>query len=291
MPLDLHEVIEILRRLAAAVLLCAGVVTAFGYGQSEAAVLCVGAAMAAYLLPPRPKPPERALHHDRLPSVRMPDLLGFLLSTTFLAMPFIVSALEAWPGVPWGLMLLMWPPGLVALAIFWFSARCQSIWVLPEQSSITVGTHRGTTVLPYSEIVRVTAETRRPPGWLSPLLIVLGSWRGLGIALLLGNRASRSLVLEKMGGERVRLPLDAFPDARKVVRALERAGLTVAPSQPKSDGRTGSGTHGGARMTPNSPEPSRPRRLAGRGIPSFGRPRFCRPGSPDFPIQPGFGRL
>ncbi len=228
MPLDLNGAIEVSRRFVTLVLLCSGVVAAFGYGRLDAAILFLGAAMAAYLLPPRPKPPAGALHHDRLPSVWMPDLLGFLLATTFLAMPFVVSALEEWSGMPWGLMLLMWPPGLVALAIFWFSARFQCFWVLPEHSSITVGTLRGMTVLPYAEIVRVTTETRRPPGWLSPLLILFGGWRGLGIALLHGSRANHSLVLERMDGERIRLPLDAFPDAAKVIKALGRAGLTVA---------------------------------------------------------------
>ncbi|CAG1014840.1 MAG: hypothetical protein F9K19_14490 [Rhizobiaceae bacterium] len=229
-------VMEVSRRFVTLVLLCAGVIAAFGYGRLDAAAACGGAAIAAYLLPPRPKPPEGAFHHDRLPSVWMPDLLGFLLATTFLAMPFIVSALEEWPGVPWGLMLFMWPPGLVALAIFWFSARYQCFWVLPERSSITIGTLRGKTVLTYSEIVRVTTETRRPPGWLSPLLILFGGWRGLGIALLHGTRPNHSLVLERKDGEPVRLPLDAFPDAAKVVKALERAGVPTI-REPANSGR------------------------------------------------------
>lgn len=228
MPLDLQGVIEVSRRFVTLVLFCVSVVAVFGYGWLGVATASGCTAIATYLLPPRPKPPEGALHHDRLPSVWMPDLLGFLLATTFLATPFIVSALEEWPGVPWGLILFMWPPGLVALAILWFSSLYQCFWVLPERSAITLNTIWGRIALPYSEIVRVSTETRRPPGWLSPLLILFGGWRGLGIALLHGNRADHSLVLERIDGERIRLPLDAFPDAAKVIKALGRAGLTVA---------------------------------------------------------------
>ncbi len=184
--------------------------------------------LSTWLLP-RPKPPPGALHHERLPSVWMPDLVGLLLATTFLAMPFIISAGEPWLGGPWMLTLFMWPPGLIALAIFWIAARYQCFWIRLEPHALTVNTTRGTTAMEYDSIARISPDMTLPPRWLGPLLVLFGGWRGLGVALLHANRPSRWIVVERKDGSALRLPADAFPDARKVIAALERAGVPISP--------------------------------------------------------------
>lgn len=220
--------IELARRAVALVLAVAAATAALGYGRWDIATATVVLAAAAYGLLPRPKLPPGALHHERLPSVYMPDLLGLLLATTFLSAPFIVSAREGWSGVPWGLMLLMWPPGLIALAIFWVAAGYQCLWVLVGPHALTVNTRRGTAVLPYESITGVSTDTTRPPRWLGPLLILFGGWRGAGVAILHANRQSHWIVIERRDSPPLRLPADAFPAARKIVGALSEAGIPVA---------------------------------------------------------------
>ena len=100
-----------------------------GYGRGDLAFVAVLAGILVYVLLPRPRLPQGAVHHERMPTVHMPDLLGFMLATTFFALPLIVSAQEPWLGGPWGLYLLTGLPGLIALLIFYIAIRHQCLWL------------------------------------------------------------------------------------------------------------------------------------------------------------------
>ncbi len=220
-------------------LLIVAATAGFGYGQWLWSALTVGLAVLAYALPPRPIVPAGALHHQRMPSVFMPDLLGFLLATTFLAMPFIISAQEEWLGGPWALMLFMWLPGLIALAILWMAARYQCFWVSLSPDGLTVSTITGIEELPFDRIAGVQAETKRPPRWLGPLLVLFGGWRGAGIALLHADTERHALLIDRGDGSSLRLPADAFPGIDKVIKALARAGVPLDPQLQPAGGRGG----------------------------------------------------
>jgi hypothetical protein len=219
---------ELARRAVVLVLFVFAADALFGYERPGIAAAAALLAIAAYWIIPRPALPAKALHHERLPSVWMPDLLGVLLATTFLSLPLIIAAREDWLGGPWMFMLFMWPPGLIALAIFWIAARYQCFWALISEDALAINTMRGMTVLPFASIVRVAPGETRPPRWLGPLLVLFGGWRGLGIALLHADRPSHWLSIERTDGTALRLPADAFPDARKIIKALDRAGVPLA---------------------------------------------------------------
>ena len=234
--LQLRVIVEVARRMGSLSFLIAAVVAGVGYGRWLWAALAVVLAIVVYVLPPRPIVPAGALHHERMPSVYMPDLVGFLLATTFLAMPFIISAQESWLGGPWALMLLMWLPGLIALAIFWVATRYQCFWVELLPDGLTVSTTAGIEHLTFESIAGVRAETKRPPRWLGPLLILFGGWRGAGIAVLHADTERHTLLIDRGDGTTLRLPADAFPDIGKVIKALARADVPLDPQLQSAGG-------------------------------------------------------
>ncbi len=228
-PTGFHPrvVIEVARRSVSLLLLVVAAVIGFGYGSWWWAALAAAMAVAVYVLPPRPIAPAGALHHERMPSVYMPDLVGFLLATTFLAMPFVISAQETWLGGPWFLILFMWPPGLIALAIFRITTRYQCFWVKLTPDGLTVSTTVGIESLPFDRIAGARVETKRPPRWLGPLLVLFGGFRGVGIALLHADTERHALLVHRSDGTTLHLPADAFPGIVKVIKALAKAGVSL----------------------------------------------------------------
>ncbi|MBU1176255.1 MAG: hypothetical protein KKH72_12695 [Alphaproteobacteria bacterium] len=224
---DLTLVVEVLRRLVALALFMAAATLGFGYGQTLVAIAAVAAAILVYWLVPRPAVPQGAVHHERMPTVTMPDLLGFMLATTFFALPLIVAAHDPWIGGPWALYLLTGLPGLIAMIIFWIAIRHQCLWLKVTGHDLTIADMRRIEILAFDRIAEVVAETKPPPRWLSPLLILFGGWRGLGIALLTGQRPSHSLVIRLKDGTSRRVPADAFPDQRQIVAALAHGGVAL----------------------------------------------------------------
>ncbi len=227
--------LELARRSIVLVLPVIAATAGFGHGNPGLALGLAALAAAIYGLLPRPRLPPAALHQKRMPTVYMPDLLALLLATTFLAMSLIISAREDWLDGPWGLMLFMWPRGLIALAIFWMAARYQCLWVLVEPDALTVSTMRGTTAMPYGGIARVQADMTPAPRWLKPLLILFGGWRGPGVAFLHAARQSHWLAIERKDGPPLRLPADAFPKAWKIFEAFERAGVRLVTETAPED--------------------------------------------------------
>jgi hypothetical protein len=219
--------VEVLRRGVALALFIAAATAGLGYGRGDLALAGVVLAGLAYLVPPRPRAPEGAVHHERMPTVHMPDFLGFMLATTFFALPLVVSAQERWLEGPWSLYLLTGLPGLMTLVIFWIAIRHQCLWLRVTGHDLTIADLGGIVTLPYAEIAEVEAETKPPPRWLKPLLILFGGWRGLGIALLTAERPSHALIVVRRDGRRLRIPADAFTDMRRVLAALDHGGVRL----------------------------------------------------------------
>ncbi len=221
---------ELLRRGGALVLFIAGATIGLGYGRADLALAAIVAGGLVYALPPRPKPPQGAVYHERMPTVFMPDLLGFMLATTFFTLPLIVAVNQPSLGQsPW-FFAMFWTPGAVALLIFWIAARHQCLWLRVLGHELTLADMHGIVTLPFSEIARVRAETRPPPRWLKPLLVLFGGWRGFGIALLTAERPSHALIVEKRDGSHLRIPADAFPDVRGVLAVLNRNDVALDAS-------------------------------------------------------------
>ena len=116
-------------------------------------------------------------------------------------------------------------PGLVVLYIFWISTRHQCMWLKFTGHDLTIADMHELITLHYAEIVEVIGETKPPPAWLRPLLVLFGGWRGLGIALL--QRDSHSLLFRMKDGTQRRIPSDALSEERKLLAALQRGGVPL----------------------------------------------------------------
>ena len=218
--------VEVVRRAVVLALFVAAAVAGFGYGLTLLALGGVAAGTAVYIFIPRPVVPKGAVHHERMPSTYMPDLLGFMLATLFLALPLIVAVHDPWLDGPWSLYLLTGLPALISLFIFYISIRHQIMWLKVAGREIAFADFGGITEIGFDAIARVRTEVKPPPRWLKPLLALFGGWRGLGIALVT-DRASHNLVIERRDGSHLRLPVDAFPDLRKLILALHRGGVRL----------------------------------------------------------------
>lgn len=226
---------EILRRVLAEGALIAAAILGAGYGGWTIAAVLAVLGLAIYVLVPRPQAPVGAFHSGRFAAVHMPDLMGAMLVTLFLALPFIIVAQDGWIGMPWGLMVLLWTPGLMAVAIFVIAIRQQCYWLLFEGDGIVLSTTRGTRRVGFAQIARIFREGRRLPAWVSGALMLFGGVRGAGVALLHGARQSTNLTLELRDGERIRLPMDAVEGGEKIVAGFSRAGLRVAEPADRRD--------------------------------------------------------
>jgi len=222
-------IVEIIRRGACLILLVAAVVAGLGDVREPAwltAMALAALAIGLYVLIPRPRLPPGVLHHERLPAVVMPDVVGFLLSTTFLALPLVVMQSDPiMSGNLW--LLVFWIPAPFGLAILWIAANYACTWVRLDADRIEIATARHIVTMRYSEMARVVTRERRLPAWIGPALVLFGGWRGLGVALLHARRPRHSLVFERVDGMSVELPIDALPGARRIIGAIRHAGITV----------------------------------------------------------------
>jgi hypothetical protein len=222
--------VELTRRAVSLLLLVIAAVKTFADVRGPAwidGLLWAVPAVAIYLLIPRPSVPEGALRHEPLPSTVMPDMLGFMLGVTFFALPLvIINSDPSLEGV-WFIPLMFWLLGLFALAILYMAARYACSWVLLRNDGIAIAGLWRVVDLPFAEITRVTAIERRLPRWVAPALVLVGGWRGAGVALLHAGRAAHYLEFERKSGPPVRFSVDAFPALDRVVRALDRAGVSL----------------------------------------------------------------
>jgi hypothetical protein len=222
-------IIELARRAVCLALLVAAVLTTFGDMRDPAWISGLGVALAGiaiYVLVPRPRIPPGALHHERMPAVVMPDVVGFLLAGTFIALPLVVMASDpAMDGKSW--LLVLWVLAPFGLLILWIAANHACTWVRLRTDGIEIATARRIVGMPFADIARISTRVRTLPAWVGAALALFGGLRGLGIALLHARRARTSIVFERHNGESVELPVDAFPELDRLARTVARAGVPL----------------------------------------------------------------
>jgi len=64
-----------------------------------------------------------------MPSIYMPDLLGFVIGVPLFSLPFVVVASDPLLGGVWPLYVLFWIPASFSLVIFVVAARYATSWV------------------------------------------------------------------------------------------------------------------------------------------------------------------
>ena len=217
------------------ILLCIGLaVLPVAGGWTSSAFLV--AALAVYLVVPRAARPASALTYDLVPAVYGPDLVGFLLTGVFFALPFWARMGEPYLWGDFGVLvhpsaLLVWPLALVAVAILWFSARYASFWLVIDTEGFRISRLGSTRFVPFSAIVQVRPMRRGLPRWfrwLTPVLIATGKFGAAGAMLLARDTTGITLVLDD--GAEISIPQEAFEKPmRRVLSALRRKRVVFAP--------------------------------------------------------------
>lgn len=172
------------------------------------------AGLALYLFLPSARLPQRALVHDWLPAVVIPDVLGFALASLFFAMPVWFA---------WGdgslvggihpMAVLTWPLACGSSVILVVAANHASAWLRIDDDGLLLASARHIQHIPYGAIVTVEPWSRGLPAWmraLAPWLAATGHYTAAGAISLARNRKGVRLrlangcsaVIERDGFER-----------------------------------------------------------------------------------------
>ena len=217
------------------ILLCFGLAVLPVAGMWTSSAFLIGA-LAVYLAIPRAVRPASALTYDLLPAVYGPDLVGFLLTGVFFALPFWARMGEPYLWADFGVLvhpsaLLVWPLALIAVAILWFSAQYASFWLVIEDGGLRIGRLGTVRIVAFSSIVEVRPMRRGLPKWfrwLTPLLVAAGKFGAAGAVLLARDTTGITLVLDDRS--EISIPQEAFEKhMRRVLSSLRKKGVVFAP--------------------------------------------------------------
>lgn len=222
---------EAARRAVTLLLVTTGGVLGFRYGVTATVVLLVIALMA-YVLIPREAPPAGALLPDRMAAIIGPDLLGVLLGSVFLGMPFAAAVFEGEPlATIHPSAVLAWPMAVFAIVILAVATRYAVWWVVIEPDGLRIADIRDERHIRYEAIARVEPYRRGLPKavrWLTPLLILTGRYTEAGAVVLARDTTGIRLV-GKDGARLAILVAEGFEQPlRRISRALEKHGVPFA---------------------------------------------------------------
>lgn len=224
--------IEAARRVTTLVVTTFGFVFGFRYGAITAGML-LAMALAAYVLIPREVQPAGALLAERLPAIVGPDVLGFLLGTVFLGMPFAAAVFEGQAlGTIHPSAVLAWPMAVFALIILGVATRYATYWVVIEADGLRIADIWEEKNVPYTSIERVEPYRRGLPGiirLLTPLLIFSGRYTQAG-AIVLARDTMGIRIVAKENAWSVVIVEEGFQGPfKRIVAALKKHGVLFVP--------------------------------------------------------------
>ena len=229
------RLIEALRRIPTLAILVVMLV-ALAMGDLVVAALLGIAAILIYVLLPRITIPDGAYTYERIPAVIGPDILGFFMTSVFIALPFMASALE---GAEWGDLfdeihpsaLLVWPLALISGIILYIAYRYANFWLKIEKDGLRIRTVSGEKFAAFSQIRQVAPHRRGLPRWmkaLTPFLILGGKYGAAGSIML--ARDETGIRLEMRDGTSITIAADALEKPfRKIMAALVRHDVAMTP--------------------------------------------------------------
>jgi hypothetical protein len=194
----------------------------------------LGGGLAAYLLLPRRRHREGAIHYGGMQAVVMPDLVATMLLVTFLALPLGVMkengvSLLDLGGTGWILLLVFWLFLIAPLTILVITAKNASFSAEFTDDSIRLCRWNGKTTLRFDEIDSLRVVSWRTPRWLRAIawLGVLVSWRGIVPAATLEQGRGAGIEVVRKDGPAVRVWIAGLGGWERFVSALETGGVIV----------------------------------------------------------------
>lgn len=225
--------VELFRRFLCLLLLTLGLI-ALGYWGGITAGMLFGGALCVYVVIPRPRPPPSAMIYEKMPAVYGPDMLGLMMTSIFLALPFWVGKGEEylWQDAAIPIhpsALLSWPLAIVSALILIVAASYSSFWITIEMHGLHIHSLRQDRFVAYSQITRVAPFRRGLPGWLkwlTPLFILTGRHTVAGAVLLARDTTGFSLFVAD--GSVISIDESAFASsAGKIMKTLKKKGVTL----------------------------------------------------------------
>lgn len=218
---------EVARRIVVLAVLTAGLVLLFKQ-PVWIGLLVLLAGLVIYILMPWPKPPAGAHVYARGPAVVGPDIMGFMLTGIFLALPFIIGIA--------GTMLLFLPVALISGLILYIAAWYGSFYLVIRDDGLVVHTLGRCRELAFSDIRGAVPYKRGLPDWvrkLVPFLVLSGAYGAAGSIML--ARDETGMELQLANGKRQRIPRQGFEKSfKQLALALEAAGIDILQRWKKS---------------------------------------------------------
>ena len=224
---------ELTRRFFCLTLFTLGLV-ALGYWGDITAVMLFAGALLIYVALPRPKPPLSAFTYEKIPAVYGPDMLGLMMTSVFIALPFWAALSEEYmwqdsviPLHPSA--LLSWPLALISASILVVSASYASFWLDIKQDGLHLYSLRQDRFISFSNISRVVPFRRGLPRWirwLTPLFILSGRYTAAGAVILARDTTGFSMCLTD--GSTIHIDVSAFEKpAKKILQTLRKKGVPI----------------------------------------------------------------
>ncbi|MGE4292438.1 MAG: hypothetical protein AB7E32_09525 [Desulfovibrio sp.] len=202
------------------------------------------AALAAYLLPPRPARHEGAARYGTVSAVLLPDLLGMAMTLFFFSLPLLIVGSTTDPGEllsldrGWAYMTwAFWGLALICTSLPATAARyaCFEARALPEGLELRTLWKRR--LITYADVEEARAyDGAKRARLLSRLLLIFGGGmpQAVGLALLLTRNVEWGLELRLGGGESTRLMCNSLRNAGSLLSALAEAGIAVPETLRKA---------------------------------------------------------
>lgn len=227
---------EYLRRGISLILLSLGLIGFAYWGRGIASALIAAAAVFYYVLPQVLRPAS-ALVYEPMPAILVPDLLGFVLASFSIALPFWAGAAEneyvyqnfilVHPAA-----ILTLPLALAGILILVVAANYASYWVIIERDGLKISSAKKKKFLPYAEMVEVIPYRRGLSKWLkifTPLLVLSGKYTLAGSILL--TRDSTGLSIKLRDRSSVNVASEAFEKPfEEILLALYDRSIPIDPN-------------------------------------------------------------
>lgn len=196
------------------------------------------AGIATYVLLPRRRAGPDTLRYSTVRAGILPDVVGLLLGGLFFALAVAVPRAfthdgEPWQPGAWPVYAVAGPFVLLAWTIHLWAAWYEAFRLDVRAAGFDLRTLGGARTVSFADVTEARLEPVRPPRalrramWIGALLDA----RILAQALLSSSRSDVRLVLRERSGRETRLLLTALSGPDRLLRAIEGAGIRVAPVQ------------------------------------------------------------
>lgn len=223
--------VEAARRMVTLLLTTTGGILGFRYGAMAAAII-LAIALAVYVLIPREVPPAGALLAERMPAIVGPDILGFMLGSIFLGMPFAAAVFQGDPlGTIHPSAVLVWPMAVFAFMVLAVATRFASYWVVIERDGLRIADVKGERQIAFAAIEQVEPYRQGLPKvlrWLTPLLVLTGRFTQAGAILLARDTTGIRLVVKGPAQSVVIVEEGFQAPFKRIVGVLKTHGVAFA---------------------------------------------------------------